>query len=109
MTIIKNDGYSVEHHTVVTEDKYVLGIHRIPAKKEATKTVLVVHGLVNSGVDFVIFGPQYSLGMFQFYLSNINTRILTIGLFISQAIISPTPPTTYGWPTPGGHSSLVNI
>lgn len=63
MTIIKNDGYPVEHHTVVTEDDYVLGIHRIPPRKEATKTVLVMHGLVNSGVEFVLFGPQYSLGI----------------------------------------------
>lgn len=67
MTMISNDGYPVEHHTVVTEDKYVLGVHRIPPRKEATKTVLVVHGLVNSGVDFVVFGPQYSLGKYTFY------------------------------------------
>lgn len=63
MNIVTNDGYPVEHHSVVTEDNYVLGLHRIPPKKEATKTVLVVHGLVNSGVDFVLFGPEYSLGM----------------------------------------------
>lgn len=62
MNIIHNDGYPAERHTVFTEDNYVLGIHRIPPKKEATKTVLIVHGLVNSGVDYVMFGPQYSLG-----------------------------------------------
>lgn len=62
MNIIKDNGYPVEHHTVITEDNYVLGLHRIPPKKEATKTVLVMHGLVNSGVDFAMFGPQYSLG-----------------------------------------------
>lgn len=64
MKIVKNDGYPVEHHTVVTEDNYVLGLHRIPAEREAKnkKTVLIVHGLVNSGVDFVMFGPHHGLG-----------------------------------------------
>lgn len=94
MTIIKNDGYPVEHHTVVTEDDYVLGIHRIPPRKEATKTVLVMHGLVNSGVEFVLFGPQYSLGIEVYYIVNsylsfffffLNTYFLYTGYYLADS------------------------
>ncbi|XP_049825862.1 uncharacterized protein LOC109604814 [Aethina tumida] len=56
--------YSYEAHTVVTEDGYVLGIHRITSARyhkndNGTKpVVLIYHGLESSSADFVNSGPE---------------------------------------------------
>lgn len=60
-------GYHAESHTVVTEDGYILTIHRIPFRKNVSdkvsplKTVLLHHGLLGSSADWVIPGPQKGL------------------------------------------------
>ncbi|VVC90150.1 unnamed protein product, partial [Leptidea sinapis] len=69
--LIKSAGYPVEKYRVVTSDKYILQVHRIPAgrrvarKSGATpkgkKAVLLVHGLMGSSSDFLIMGPNKSL------------------------------------------------
>lgn len=71
--LIKAAGYPSEKHRVTTEDGYVLQMHRIPAGRRSArrsgdpnakgkKAILAVHGLVGSSGDFVIMGPERSLG-----------------------------------------------
>lgn len=59
-------GYSVETHTILTDDGYFLTVHRIPfskdkPKKVPYKTVLLHHGLLGSSADWVITGPEKAL------------------------------------------------
>ncbi|KAJ8952377.1 hypothetical protein NQ318_014468 [Aromia moschata] len=63
-------GYPFERHEVVTEDGYLLGVHRIPhGKNELANTtenkqkpaVIFMHGLLSNSVDFFILGPGRSL------------------------------------------------
>ncbi|XP_026318135.1 lipase 3-like [Hyposmocoma kahamanoa] len=59
-------GYSVETHTVLTDDGYFLTVHRIPfskknPKKLPEKTVLLHHGLLGSSADWIITGPKKAL------------------------------------------------
>ncbi|KAJ8952378.1 hypothetical protein NQ318_014469 [Aromia moschata] len=65
-------GYPFERHETITEDGYILGIHRIPhGKNEAINTteskqkpaVLLMHGLFCSSVDYFIFGPERSIAL----------------------------------------------
>ncbi|XP_028036427.1 lipase 3-like [Bombyx mandarina] len=66
--LIALHGYSAESHTVVTDDGYILTVHRIPYPKKITnriiprKTVLLHHGLLGSSADWIIAGPEKSLG-----------------------------------------------
>nr|ALL42058.1 lipase 3-like precursor protein [Antheraea pernyi] len=61
------NGYPAEAHTVMTQDGYILTIHRIPYSKNATsktparKTVLLHHGLLGSSADWVLAGPKKAL------------------------------------------------
>lgn len=64
--IIRDKGYPVEEHLVVTEDGYVLNIQRIPdghkaLKKGPKKVVFLQHGLLSSSSDWVINFPPQSL------------------------------------------------
>ncbi|XP_003381272.1 gastric triacylglycerol lipase [Trichinella spiralis] len=61
--------YLCEEHTVVTEDGYILRIHRISNDKHTLNTsdarkepVLLQHGLLQSSVDWVINFDNESLG-----------------------------------------------
>lgn len=60
-------GYHSESHTIVTEDGYILTMHRIPHTKNTTdlrpyrKTVLLHHGLLGSSADWVMTGPNKAL------------------------------------------------
>lgn len=61
------NGYPAEAHTVMTQDGYILTIHRIPYSKNAStktpfrKTVLLHHGLLGSSADWVLAGPNKAL------------------------------------------------
>ncbi|XP_050441317.1 lipase 3-like [Adelges cooleyi] len=64
---IREQGYPVERHTVITTDGYNLTVHRIPYSKKADPTikrpvVVVQHGILCSSTDWVISGPNSSLG-----------------------------------------------
>ncbi|KAJ2945337.1 hypothetical protein O0L34_g9429 [Tuta absoluta] len=65
LQLITMHGYFAEAHTVVTEDGYILTIHRIPysmkSKTVSNKTVLLHHGLLGCSIDWVIPGPNKSL------------------------------------------------
>lgn len=61
--MIYEERYPVEKHYVHTADNYTLGLHRIPAKQNGATVVLIMHGLMCSASDFVVFGRNNSLGM----------------------------------------------
>ncbi|KAJ8728626.1 hypothetical protein PYW07_006322 [Mythimna separata] len=66
--LIAVHGYPAEAHTIITDDGYILTVHRIPYSKEAKnkvsprKTVLLHHGLLGSSADWIIPGPKKGLG-----------------------------------------------
>ncbi|XP_014212860.2 lipase 3-like [Copidosoma floridanum] len=70
--LVRKYGYPFEEHTVVTEDGYILGLHRIPHGRRnydgsyfaRRPPVLMMHGLGGSSADWVLMGPGYSLAYF---------------------------------------------
>ena len=66
--MIRNEGYDVETHTVVTEDCYILQMHRIPRGRNQIKdgqvrpAVYLQHGLLCSSADWVMGTRDNSLG-----------------------------------------------
>nr|CAD7396178.1 unnamed protein product [Timema poppensis] len=66
--IIEKYGYTAQTHTIVTEDSYILTLHRIPGRQinqadgVKRKVVLVLHGLLASSATFVELGPEKGLG-----------------------------------------------
>ncbi|XP_053594558.1 uncharacterized protein LOC103571606 [Microplitis demolitor] len=70
--LITKYGYPVEAHRVVTEDGYILEMHRIPygrfenrrvlkSSRFNRSPVLLQHGLAGSSADWVLTGPGKSL------------------------------------------------
>ncbi|KAL1110242.1 hypothetical protein AAG570_008319 [Ranatra chinensis] len=61
--IIKRYGYEAESHEVVTEDGYILTVHRIPSRTPETSKlpILLQHGLLDSSAGWIINGPNRSL------------------------------------------------
>lgn len=60
--MIENSGYPAELHTVVTEDNYVLSLHRIPMRENTHKIALLMHGIHCSAAEFIVTGRSSSLG-----------------------------------------------
>nr|XP_032523030.1 lipase 3-like [Danaus plexippus plexippus] len=66
--LIASHGYVSESHTIVTEDGYILTVHRIPYSRNVSsrevprKTVLLHHGLLGSSADWIMAGPEKGLG-----------------------------------------------
>lgn len=79
--IIESFGYTAETHYVVTEDDYILAVHRIPygiagPSEEKRPIAFLQHGLWCSSSDWVMDKPGRALGK----LSSKNvhgTEILT--------------------------------
>nr|XP_018905705.1 PREDICTED: lipase 3-like [Bemisia tabaci] len=65
---VLNEGYPAETHFVITDDGYILTLHRIPHGRIEDETprkrpvVLVMHGILCSSTDWVITGVNESLG-----------------------------------------------
>ena len=64
---LSNFGYQIEFHEVTTDDGYILEVHRLLKIGEHKKglkkpVVLMMHGLMGSSADWVITGPNRSLG-----------------------------------------------
>jgi hypothetical protein len=60
-------GYPAEIHTVTTADNYILTIHRIPYSPKSPAApnkpvVFLQHGILSSSADWIILGPESSLG-----------------------------------------------
>ena len=67
--MIRYWGYTVEEHTVITEDGYILGMHRIPFGKNGSYSdgisrppIFMAHGLTSSSSQWVFGPPNKSLG-----------------------------------------------
>lgn len=58
--MIRRAGYPAEAHVVLTEDGYLLTLHRLPGNKDSPP-VLLQHGLLSSSADWVILGKNKSL------------------------------------------------
>lgn len=66
--LIRKYGYPAEVHEVITEDGYILGVHRIPRGRNETKdpnvvkpVILLQHGLLASSADYIVAGPGKAL------------------------------------------------
>eukprot|EP00092_Neocalanus_flemingeri_P025080 GFUD01027196.1.p1 GENE.GFUD01027196.1~~GFUD01027196.1.p1 ORF type:complete len:433 (+),score=105.33 GFUD01027196.1:337-1635(+) len=64
--MIIDAGYPAETHTVVTDDGYILTLHRIPHDAGGTynrtrPVVFLQHGLLSSSADWVVTGPGKAL------------------------------------------------
>lgn len=57
--LIKKYGYPAEIHHVITDDGYILELHRI-ARADATP-ILLMHGLLDSSATWVMIGPDKGL------------------------------------------------
>ena len=66
--MVSKEGYPVETHQVITEDGYILRMHRIPHGKRSLRTegerpaVYIQHGITSSSADWLVAGPKKSLG-----------------------------------------------
>lgn len=62
--------YPLEIHDIVTEDGYILQLHRIPhARNDNNKVrskmktpILLMHGMGGSSAGWILMGPGKSLG-----------------------------------------------
>ncbi|KAK4872302.1 hypothetical protein RN001_016426 [Aquatica leii] len=81
--LVKKYGYPCESHTVTTTDGYILTLHRIPHGKGDSSSknrpaVYVQHGLLCSSADWLLAGPEKSLGYiladagYDVWLSNVR-------------------------------------
>ncbi|PSN29786.1 hypothetical protein C0J52_27185, partial [Blattella germanica] len=83
--LIRKNGYPAESHIIETEDGYLLTLHRIPHGKHTpqNKTLLPIflqHGLLSSSADWLINGPNKSLGEQWYKLINISKLTSTYRL-----------------------------
>ncbi|PSN34670.1 Lipase 3 [Blattella germanica] len=65
--LIVKYGYPVEIHTVTTADGYILTMHRIPYSPKSPAApnkpvAFLQHGLFCSSTDWIVLGPERSLG-----------------------------------------------
>ncbi|CAH1395539.1 unnamed protein product [Nezara viridula] len=64
--LVLGQGYPFEEHEVVTEDGYILSLHRIPYGKnnkgKIGRPVIVQHGILASSACWVISRPDQALG-----------------------------------------------
>jgi len=64
--MIADAGYPAETHDTVTDDGYILRLHRIPheaggAYNSSRPAVFLMHGLLSSSADWVVTGPGKAL------------------------------------------------
>uniref|UniRef100_A0A336M082 Lipase n=1 Tax=Culicoides sonorensis TaxID=179676 RepID=A0A336M082_CULSO len=56
--LIQASGYPVAKHQIITDDGYILKVHRIPQQNHYHKPVLLVHALSASGGQWVVNGNK---------------------------------------------------
>ena len=62
--MIRKEGYPAEAHVVVTEDGYLLTMHRIPGDRKSP-AVFLQHGVLGSSADWVMLGKGKALGIYR--------------------------------------------
>ncbi|KAL6417511.1 hypothetical protein ACFW04_012681 [Cataglyphis niger] len=94
--IITKAGYPAEAHVVMTEDGYLLTLHRIPGGNDSLP-VLLQHGILGSSADWVILGKGKALA----YLLADQGYDVWLGNFrgntYSKAHISLSPSNSTFW------------
>ncbi|KAJ6636130.1 Lipase 1 [Pseudolycoriella hygida] len=55
-TKLSEKGYRNEVHSVLTADRYILNVHRIPCTGRFSKPVILVHGMFSTGAQYIITG-----------------------------------------------------
>lgn len=68
--MVKRKGYPFERHRVVTDDGYIIELHRIPWGRKGKATgsppkrppVLLMSGLLGDSSNYVLDFPDQSLG-----------------------------------------------
>lgn len=55
-------NYTAEAISVVTQDNYMLRVHRLPQDKPTDKVVFIMHGMLSSSLDWVLIGRDKSIG-----------------------------------------------
>nr|CAD7264196.1 unnamed protein product [Timema shepardi] len=78
--LIVKYGYYVEIHHVVTEDGFILELHRIPGSPrnppaQGKSVFLLEHGLLCSSADWLLQGPGKSLGLRPTETRNIFSKL----------------------------------
>lgn len=98
-SLIKAAGYPAERHRVSTPDGYELQLHRIPAGRriarrtaeptaKGKKAILIMHGLLGDSGNFVIMGPERSLGKNNFTSSFIQSVRDVFFMFFERILTS---------------------
>ncbi|XP_055857369.1 lipase 1-like [Episyrphus balteatus] len=64
--LIRKYKYPAETHFVITSDKYILRMHRIP--KPGGRPILLQHGLLDSSATYILMGPNLALGYYLYDL-----------------------------------------
>ncbi|XP_014291787.1 lipase 3 [Halyomorpha halys] len=66
-SLVRSQGYPFEQHSVVTEDGYILTLHRIPYGRNHTgqigRPVLLQHGILCSSAGWLLSRPDKALGL----------------------------------------------
>jgi Partial alpha/beta-hydrolase lipase region len=78
--MIENAGYKSESHTVVTQDEYILRVHRIKVQKPSNVPrrgpVFFMHGLFATAADYLLTGSDIALRKFITVLNFFNSAFL---------------------------------
>ncbi|XP_063622490.1 lipase 3-like [Cydia splendana] len=62
--LAKKYGYNMEEHKVMTEDGYILTVHRLQGRNATRngKVVFLMHGIIESSDSWILQGPNKALG-----------------------------------------------
>jgi lysosomal acid lipase/cholesteryl ester hydrolase len=55
---VEENGFKFETHSVITNDGYILTLHRIQSGKKNAPVVLLQHGIEDCSVQWVINSPE---------------------------------------------------
>lgn len=80
--MIAKMGYPSETHEVITEDGYILNMHRIPFGKNSPledgvkrPAIYLQHGLLCSSADWVMWTEEKSLGVVYLVPNSLNVLL----------------------------------